>query len=278
MSSASDRNGARALVIALVMAMWGGAASAADDAAGGQLRVCADPNNLPFSNERREGFENAIAQLLADDMGLQLAYYWWPQRRGYIRNTLNAGHCDLVIGAPAHYGLATTTRPYYRSTYVFVMRKDHGAPVHSFDDARLASMRIGLHAVGDDYNNVPPAQSLAWRGLFEHIKGFPIYGDYSRPDPPRELIDAVAHGDVDVAAAWGPLAGYFAQREPVALQLVPVEPQLDHGILPMRFDIAMAVRKGDTAMRDRVQRAIDRNTARIEDILREWGVPLVGKE
>lgn len=281
MSSASDRL-ARSAGLAVLLALAGCAQQpvhaplgASVAAAPDLLRVCADPNNLPFSNERGEGFENALAQMIAGDLHLRVATTWWPQRRGFVRHTLKAGKCDIVMGVPAHYDLVTTTRPYYRSTYVFVTRHDRALDLRSFDDARLRTLRIGLHAAGDDGNNLPPVQALAWRGLVGNIHGYPIIGDYSQPDPPRALIDAVAHDDVDVAMAWGPLAGYFAQREPVALDVVPVAPQLDHGMLPMSFAIAVGVRRGDTALRDRVQQVLDRRHGEIDALLRRYGVPLV---
>lgn len=280
MSSASDllRRGLALALSGLLAACaqpphaeLGVAAAARPD----RLRVCADPNNLPFSNERGEGFENAIAVILADELHMGLAYTWWPQRRGFVRQTLKAGKCDLIVGVPARYELVSTTRPYYRSSYVFVTRRDGGPAVRSFDDPQLRELRLGLHVVGDDYNNVPPAQALAWRAIVDNIRGFPIYGDYSQPDPPRGLIDAVARGEIDVGMAWGPLAGYFAQRERVPLALVPVAPQVDHGILPMSFAIAMGVRRGDAAWRDRVQQAIDRRRPEIDAVLRRYGVPLL---
>lgn len=124
------------------------------------LRVCADPNNLPFSNDRLEGFENKIAELLAREMNTQVQYTWWAQRRGFFRNTLRAGECDLVIGVPSSFELALTTSPYYRSTYVFVYRKDRRLKVHSFDDPVLHRIKIGVQMIGHDFVNTPPAHAL----------------------------------------------------------------------------------------------------------------------
>jgi quinoprotein dehydrogenase-associated probable ABC transporter substrate-binding protein len=241
----------------------------------GLLRVCADPNNLPFSNDRREGFENVLAELVGRDLHRTVRYTWWPQRRGFIRNTLRAGSCDVVMGVPSSFELAQTTMPYYRSTYVFVTRRRARLHLHSFDDVRLKRLRIGLHVIGDDYNNVPPAQALAARGIVGNIAGYSIYGDYRQPDPPRALIDAVARDDVDVAIAWGPLAGYFARRESVPLDLTPVSPQIDLPFLPMVFDISMAVRRGDTGLRDELEGVIARRTTEIHQLLRRYAVPLV---
>jgi quinoprotein dehydrogenase-associated probable ABC transporter substrate-binding protein len=239
------------------------------------LRVCSDPNNLPFSNQRGEGFENKLAQLIAADLDTYVTYTWWPQRRGFLRNTLQAGRCDVVIGVPASYGAVSTTTPYYRSTYAFVTRRADRLHIDSFDDARLRSLRIGLHTIGDDYSNVPPAEALARRGIVRNITGYPIYGDYSQPDPPRELIDALARGDLDVAIAWGPLAGYFAQHEPVALDVTPLAPQADDQMLPMRFSISMAVRRDDAALRARLERVISNRRAEIRTLLASYGVPLL---
>lgn len=241
------------------------------------LRVCADPNNLPFSNQRGQGFENALAQLVADELGRDLRYVWWPQRRGFIRNTLAAGRCDLVIGVPEHFEMALPTQPYYRSGYVFVTRSDRSLKLGSLDDPQLRALRIGVHVIGDDYSNVPPAQALAARGIVEQVRGYSIYGDYSQPDPPRALIDAVAAGDIDVAIAWGPLAGYFARIEPVGLDIVAL-PQSDPGGLPMQFGISMAVRRQDQAFRDRIERVIERRRTDIDAVLARFGVPLLGSE
>jgi mxaJ protein len=240
-----------------------------------ELRVCADPNNLPFSNDREEGFENRIASLIADDMGAKVRYTWWAQRRGFIRNTMNAGECDLVAGIPSTLDLVLATRPYYRSTYVFVYRRDSGLQVRSFDDPVLRRVRVGVHLIGDDYANTPPAHALASRGIIENVKGYNIYGDYSQPNPPARLIEAVSSGDIDVAVAWGPLAGYFAARSPVALEIVPVSPQIDLPFLPMVYDISLGVRRQDTALRDEVEAILERKQDEIDRILAEYGVPRV---
>ncbi|HET9694537.1 MAG TPA: quinoprotein dehydrogenase-associated putative ABC transporter substrate-binding protein [Steroidobacteraceae bacterium] len=208
------------------------------------LRVCADPNNLPFSNRDGAGLENALAQLLARDLGWDVSYAWWPQRRGFIRNTLKTGKCDVVLGLPAGFELAELTEPYYTSSYVFVTRAADRLDLRSLDDPRLLDMKIGLHTVGDDYAGVPPARELGRRGITSNVVGYSIYGDYSRPDPPRALIDAVARGDVDVAIAWGPLAGYFAGRAPVPLVVTTIEAVPDRaGEDPLSFSIAASRRR-----------------------------------
>ena len=238
------------------------------------LRVCADPNNMPFSNERREGFENKIAALIARDLHRSLSYFWLPQRRGFIRNSLNAGRCDLVIGVPAGYGLLQSTRSYYRSSYAFVSRQDRRLRIDSFDAAQLETLTIGVQMIGDDYDNPPAAQALAARHLAHNVRGFTIYGDYSQPDPQREIVDAVANGRVDIAVVWGPLAGYYARRQPTAMTITPIAAERDGPSLRFVFDIAMGVRRDDTALRHALDAIIERRGIEMRRILRSYGVPL----
>jgi mxaJ protein len=237
------------------------------------LRVCADPNNLPFSNDRLEGFENRLADLVAREMGAEVSYTWWAQRRGFLRSTLNAGECDVVMGIPASWELALATRPYYRSSYVFVTRR--GFRVSSFDDPVLRRVRIGVQLVGDDYANAPPAHALAARGVIGNVHGYSVYGDYRQESPPAAVVEAVARGEVDVAVVWGPLAGWTARRQPVPLEIVPVSPQIDLPFLPFVFDIAMGVRRGDAALKEELDAILERRRPEIETLLDEYGVPRV---
>jgi mxaJ protein len=239
------------------------------------LRVCADPNNLPFTNSREEGFENRIARLLARDLGTRVEYVWWAQRRGFLRNTLNAGTCDVVMGLPTRMEMALTTRPYYRSTYVFVSRRDRHLRIHSFDDRRLKRLRIGVPQVGDDGASAPPAHALARRGLVRNLVQYSVFGDYARESPPSELIAAVARGEVDVAAAWGPLAGFFAARQPNALELTPIEPDKDTPFLPVAFDMSMGVRRKDAARKTMLDAFLERRRGDIDAILAAFHVPRV---
>lgn len=238
------------------------------------LRVCSDPNNLPFSNARREGFENRIAELVAQDLGRQLDYVWMPQRRGFLREGLNAGRCNLIIGTPKLDALLAT-EPYYRSTYVFVSRADRGLDLRSLKDPRLRDLRIGVHLIGDDGWNTPPAHALAAQGIVANVRGYPLLGDYAEPDPPARLIEAVARGEVDIAVAWGPLAGFFARRSPVPLRIEPVADRTD--FIPLVFDypIGMGVRQEDRVLRDRLNGIIAHRQAEITAILESYGVPLV---
>jgi quinoprotein dehydrogenase-associated probable ABC transporter substrate-binding protein len=240
-----------------------------------ELRVCADPNNLPFSNDRGEGFENKIAELIAREIGAAVRYTWWAQRRGFVRNTLREGLCDMVVGVPAGYDPVLTTKPYYRSTYVFVWPQDQLTPADWFDDPRLRSLRIGVHLMGDDGANAPPAHALSRRGIIGNVVGYTIYGDYREADPPARLIDAVAEGAIDVAIAWGPLAGYFAPRARKPLRIVPVAQPLDPPALRFVFAISMGVRKGDAALRDELQSVLERRHDDIQGILKGYGVPLI---
>ena len=239
------------------------------------LRVCADPNNLPFSNQRGEGFENKLAELIAHELNASVEYTWWAQRRGFFRNTLKAGACDVVLGVPSGFEMALTTSPYYRSTYVFVTRRDSKLNIRSFDDPILRKVKIGVQIVGDDFANTPPAHALTARKIVDNVEGFTLYGDYAQENPPARIMEAVATGKVDVAVVWGPLAGYFARKERVPLEIVPVSPQVDGPSLPFVFDISMGVRRGDQAFKDELEKILERKRPEIESILDSYGVPRV---
>lgn len=261
-------------ILSGVALLVSGVLVAAGVASSSPLRVCSDPNNLPFSNDKRQGFENRIADLLAADLATTVAYTWWAQRRGFIRNTLNANRCDVIIGLPHDVEMAQTTQPYYRSTYVFVTRKASGLRIRSFDDAALRRLRVGVQLIGDDGANSPPAHALSRRGIVQNLIGYSVFGDYRTDSPPSRIVSAVASGEVDVAAVWGPLAGYFAAREHEPLEIVPVAPQVD-GVLPQVFDLSMAVRRGDTVRWTALNQFIERRRHAIERILDEYHVPRV---
>lgn len=237
-----------------------------------ELRVCSDPNNLPFSNQKEQGFENRIAQLVAHDLGMKVTYYWFAQRRGFARNTLNANKCDVIMGVPSSYGMASVTRPYYRSGYVFVTRRDRRLNVHSLDDPRLHTLKIGVQMIGNDYANSPPAHALANRGIVSNVSGYLVYGDYRKDSPPRRIVDAVAKGEVDISAVWGPTAGYFVKQSRVPLVATPFTPQIDLPFLPFVFDIAMATRRGDP-LREKLDAVIEKRQHEIDAILRQYNVP-----
>ena len=261
--------------VVLALACLSGAASPLSAAPAGELRVCADPNNLPFSNNNEAGFENKLASMMAEAMGRSLSYTWWAQRRGFVRNTLKADKCDVVMGVPSGYELVETTKPYYRSTYVFVSRQDEHLDLSSLLDQRLHRLTIGVHLVGDDGNNPPPAQALGELGIVDNVRGYSIYGDYRETDPPARLIEAVEHGAIDVAAVWGPLGGYFAEHSKVPLTISPIQDGERFAPQQFRFAIAMGVRKGDHVLRDQLNAFIDQHRTDIAALLRSYGVPLV---
>jgi mxaJ protein len=238
------------------------------------LRICADPNNLPFSNANEQGFENKIVRIVAQELHAEVQYVWHAQRRGNVRETLNAGECDIIPGVASSLDMLATTRPYYRSTYVAVARAGKLADLWTFDDPRLPKLRVGVQLIGDDGANTPPAHALTKRGMVGNIRGYTIYGDYESPAPQSPIVDAVARGDVDVAFVWGPTAGYFATREPVKLSLAPV-PLADGPALPMVYDISMGVRRDDLALRRELDAALARRAAEIRAVLGSYGVPLV---
>src|SRR4051812_19861502 len=230
-----------------------------------KLRVCADPNNLPYSNDKGEGFENKLAEMLARDLHQQVEYTWWAQRRGFFRMTLKAQQCDVVMGVPVASERAMTTDPYYRSTYVFVTRKDSGLNIRSMNDPRLHKLRVGVQIIGDDYNNSPPATSLSRRGVVKNVVGYTVYGNYAQASPTARVVEAVARKDVDVAIVWGPQAGYFAAQQAVPLKITPISPIKD-GLLPFTFEISMGVRQGDAQMRDRLNVWLAQHRPQINDL------------
>lgn len=248
---------------------------AAQPAAARELKVCADPNNLPFSNDKQQGFENKITQIVAEELGAELVYVWHAQRRGNVRETLNEGLCDLIPGVASSLEMLGTTRPYYRSTYVAVARGGALAGLNSFDDERLRRLKLGVQLIGDDGANSPPAHALSRRRLIDNLRGYPIYGDYADAAPQQAIVVAVATGEVDLAFVWGPTAGYFSKLQKVPLTLAAIEPHSDGPTLPMVFDISMGVRKQDVALRREVEAALRKRASDIKAILDDYGVPLL---
>ena len=240
-----------------------------------ELKVCADPNNLPFSKADGAGFENKLAELVAAELGKHVIYSWWAQRRGFVRSTLNAELCDVVMGVPVGYELVEPTRPYYRSTYVFVSQAGRNFDVTSIKDPRLNDLKIGVHLIGSNGMNTPPSLALGQQNIVQNVVGYMIYGDYREPDPPARLMKAVEKGDIDIAAAWGPLAGYAAKISAVPLTVVPITDTEDFAPLRFQFDIAMGVRKSDHALKARLDDILARKQPEIRALLESYGVPLV---
>ncbi len=231
-----------------------------------ELRVCADGDNPPYSSRDLSGLDNKIAALMARDLNVKLTYYRSRMGRGYVRDVLNAGQCDLLVEVPSNFPQVLTTPPFYRSSYVFVTRRDRNLNIASFDDPRLHTVKIGVQIVAENYS--PPGQSLGRRGIYANIVGFANTGEDA-----AEIINAVASGKVDVAIAWGPLAGYYAARQPVPLEIVAVSPAMDPPGIPFQYSISMGVRKGDTHLRDELSAFLVRRRAEIDSILRSYGVP-----
>jgi quinoprotein dehydrogenase-associated probable ABC transporter substrate-binding protein len=254
------------------LALLGVAAALAAPRAHGDervLRFCVDPDNLPYSSADGRGFEVRIARIVAAEMHARADFVWLLPRRGMVRKTLGAGLCDVIPGVPAHLERVFTTRPYYRSTYAFVSRREGPA---SFDDTRLAHARIGVQLVGDDLAATPPAHALTARGIIDNVRGYPLYGE--QPAAQR-MVNALASGELDTALIWGPQAGYFAARAGVPLEVHPTAAPAGLAGIPFAYSIAMGVRRGDAALRDALDAALARRRDDIRAVLVEYGVPLV---
>lgn len=241
---------------------------------GATLRVCASPNNLPYSNISGAGYENKLAEFVAARLHAKLSYIWTDGRGNYLDKTLLKGKCDAVMGVPVGMPEIATTEPYFTSSFVFVYRKGSEPGLSSIRDARLRRLKIGVHLLGDD--DTPPAIALGREGIVDNVKGFMILGDVSRPNPPARIIDAVENGNIDVAAVWGPLGGYFAKRSKVPLAVVPITDTKGFTPLVFRYAIAMGTRPGDTELRDRLDRLIAAHGAEIRNILMRYGIPFAG--
>ena len=238
----------------------------------GVIRVCADPDNMPLSNQKGEGFEQKIAELIAKEWNAKVEYAWWPVRRGFFARALNGRYCDLAVEAPPALDIASVTRPYFRSGYVFVTRKDSGLDIKSLADPRLKKLRIGVNLLNSDAENTPPAMALSKYGVVGNLKGYSTF--YTDTERPEDIVNDVAKKAIDVAIVWGPLAGYFAKRSAVPLSLQPLAERDSLSDLPFRFDIGMAVRRKDGALRDSLQKVLDRKGPEIQAILKEYGVPV----
>lgn len=236
---------------------------------GESIRVCADPDNLPYSNRELQGFENKIGEVIAQELGASLDYYWWPAQMGLVRNTLQRDRCDVLISIPQGYDPVLWTKPYYRSTYVLAYRSDRKLGLRSLDDPALERLRIGVHV------NTPPYDALANRGLAENMVSYRLFFDPQDPDRsrrPEKVLQDLLSGAIDVAAAWGPLVGYFMKQHPSTLGVVSLE---DDAKMPMSFEFSMGVRKGNRELKARLEGALDRREADITRILADYGVPLL---
>lgn len=260
-----------ALVLALLV--WAGDGRAAENLATGEvvdqraLRVCADPAQLPFSNDAGEGFENRIAERMARSLGRPLVYTWYPRTTGFVRNTLRARLCDLVMGVVSTHELMQNTNPYYRSTYVMAFRAADANRFGSQTSPALREATIGVVA------GTPPAELLAREGLLDRIHSYHLYTDSRIADPLRDMVADLASHEVDVAMGWGPAVGYWALQASEAIDLVPLESEVP----TQRFDfrISMGVRHGEPAWKHRINEQIAKLQPEITAILLEYGVPLL---
>jgi mxaJ protein len=255
------------LTLLLVMCCLAGAVSGDD---GESIRVCADPSDLPYSNNELQGFENKIAEVVAQDLGVKLSYFWWPYQRGLVRHTLKADQCDVLISIPKGYDPVLWTKPYYRSTYFLAYRSERKPGPRSLDDPILKGFKIGVHT------NSPPFDALGNRELMENVVNYRLFFDPRDTDPavrPQRLLEDVLSGVVDVAVVWGPLVGYFVKQHPASgLELVPLN---DDPSVPMSYEFSMGVSKGNRDLKTRLEGILDRRQADIQRILDEYGVPLL---
>ncbi len=231
---------------------------------GQELRVCADPDNLPFSSVQKKGFENELAEMVARELHQRLTYVWQRMGRGFVRDYINQSKCDLLIGIPTHFRMVDTTHPYYRSTYVFLARKDASYKPTSLEDPALRNLRIGIQALDEQYT--PPGDVLVKRGMQDHLKAFHSVGGDA-----EAIIQAVVNREVDVALVWGPLAGYSARQTNV-LQIIPVSPE-SLSEIPFTFEISMGVRKGNQQLRSALEVVLERRSSDIAALLNRYGVP-----
>ena len=238
---------------------------------GAVIRVCADPDNLPASNQKGEGYENKIAELLASTWGDRLEYAWWPVRRGFFSRALNGRYCDVAITAPAGLDMAGVTTPYYKSSYVIVYRKDSGLALRSLADTTFRRLKIGVHLLNSDAENTPPAMAMSQYGSVGNLVGFSTFFSEAG-ERPEDIFQAVVDRKIDVAIVWGPMAGYFVKKMNAGLVIQPVQEDSVDGI-PFAFSMGMATRRRDRALRDSLQLFIEQQRPAIEGILKDFGIP-----
>jgi len=238
------------------------------------LRVCAAPDDMPYSDRAGEGFENKLAAMLAKDLGTSVVYTWYPQHAGFIQQTLGAGECDAIMGVPDINGV-DASRSYYRSGYVFVTRADRNLTFSSIRDPVLKDLKIGVSLVGADGAGTPPAVALGRQGIVDRVRGFPVYGDGSDSARSADPIRAVENGTIDVAAVWGPIAGYYAKQSPVPLRVTLITDTDSYLPQIFQYPIAMGVTPGQDDLKDRLDGFISRHRDDIKALLESYGVPLL---
>jgi quinoprotein dehydrogenase-associated probable ABC transporter substrate-binding protein len=232
------------------------------------LRVCADPHNLPFSTEKGEGFENKLAELFADKLGRGLAYAWYPQATGFVRNTLAAHRCDVIMGAPQGDDLIQVTNPYYRTAYALVSKRGSGLDgVDTLEDPRLKGKHIGIVA------GTPPGNNMAVNGLMANAKPYPLVVDTRVDSSAAAMMHDLEAGQIDAGVLWGPMAGYYARQANAAMTVVPLVKEATGPRLAYR--IAMGVRFADQDWKRLLNRLIAENQPAINKVLLGFGVPLL---
>ncbi|MHB8883689.1 MAG: substrate-binding domain-containing protein [Methylovirgula sp.] len=235
------------------------------------FRVCADPHHLPFSNKEGEGFENKIAALLAQKLGKRLAYTYYPDSQGFIRNTLNALRCDVVMGIAQGDSMVQTTNPYYRTSFVLVTKKGSGLDgVNSFADPKLKGQRLGVIA------GTTPANYLVLHDLMDKAKTYPLFIDTRFSEPSKDMMDDLRKGVIDAAVLWGPIGGYLAKNSPVPMDVTPLVK--DSNGPQMVYRICMGVRHTDQNWKRTLNKLIAANAPEIDAILREYNVPMLSEK
>ncbi|MBV2101377.1 MAG: substrate-binding domain-containing protein [Candidatus Thiodiazotropha sp. (ex Lucina aurantia)] len=234
------------------------------------LTVCGDPNHMPFSNKKLEGFENRIAKLIADDLNRTLRYHWWPQTIGFVRNTLRIRLCDLVMGVTSVNELLQNTNPYYRSVYTLVYRKDSGLTLRTLDAAKLTDLKIGVVA------GTPPSTLLSKYGLLEQVRPYQRTVDTRLFSPATRAVEDVADGNIDVAVIWGPIAGYAASRQETPLSVIPLPAKVDS--VPLAFNVSMGIRHRESNWKHQLNLELEKLSADIEKILLEYNIPLLDRD
>jgi quinoprotein dehydrogenase-associated probable ABC transporter substrate-binding protein len=258
------------LGVALVCGVRPVAAQTADIVDRNVLRVCADPSNLPFSDENKRGFENKIAEVMGAALAVKVEYTWFPQIIGFVHNTLQAHRCDLVIGTVAGDDVMQTTNPYYFTTYVMVYRSDKGRAFDGLQDPRLANLRLGVVSA------TPPSDLLVRHDLMPHAKPYQLTVDTRAESPTHQMIRDIVDGTIDVGFLWGPIAGYYRKHDELPLTLVPLKDE--PGAPRMKYHIAMGVRGNEPEWRRRVNAVILQRQPQITAILRDYGVPLLNEQ
>jgi quinoprotein dehydrogenase-associated probable ABC transporter substrate-binding protein len=232
------------------------------------FRACGDPRNLPFSNEKGEGFENKLAELLAAKLGKKLSYAYYPQATGFVRMTLGSFRCDVIMGFPQGDDQAQLTIPYYRTTYALITKQGSGLEdVATIGDPRLKDKRIGIVA------RTPPSTVMAMNGLLARAKSYPLFIDTRADSSAQAMLDDLAHGDIDCGILWGPMAGYYAARATPPLVVVPLVKETMGA--PMTFRIGMAVRPSDQEWKRTLNRLIKENQAEINKLLISYNIPIL---